>query len=172
VFWLPILKQKDSLSFINETNQILVILQCLVANVLFWIMKKYNLGKFDSKVDEGIFLDYSSYSHAYKVYNKRTMTMEESMHIEFDKTNLELRDISKNSTNEEDSSELLQINSYLIQKFNQLNLSNKEQIDDSAGQQAPTHEGVLPAPKNNVDLPKEWRIPRDLSLDNIIGPIE
>jgi len=24
----------------------------------------------------------------------------------------------------------------------------------------------------NADLPREWRIPRDLSLDNIIGQIE
>jgi len=47
----------------------------------------YNLSKFESKADEGIFLGYSSQSHAYKAYNKRTMLIEETVHITFDKTN-------------------------------------------------------------------------------------
>jgi len=34
-----------------------------------------NIGKFDAKVDEGIFLGYSSHSHAYRVYNRMTMTV-------------------------------------------------------------------------------------------------
>ena len=34
-----------------------------------------NLGKFDAKSDEGIFLEYSTSSRAYKVYNKRTKTV-------------------------------------------------------------------------------------------------
>ena len=47
---------------------------------------KDNLGKFDSKVDEGIFLGYSLHEHAYRAYNRRTMVVEESMHIGFDET--------------------------------------------------------------------------------------
>ena len=31
---------------------------------------KENFGKFDEKADNGIFLDYSLSSHAYRVYNK------------------------------------------------------------------------------------------------------
>jgi len=45
------------------------------------------LGKFDSKSDEGIFLGYSLHGHAYRAFNKRTMLVEESMHIAFDETN-------------------------------------------------------------------------------------
>jgi len=45
---------------------------------------KNNLGKFDSKADEGIFL---SHSHAYRGYNKRTMLIEETVPITFDETN-------------------------------------------------------------------------------------
>ena len=48
---------------------------------------KDNLGKFDSKIDDEIFLGYSLYSHAYRAYNKRTMLVEESVHIAFDETN-------------------------------------------------------------------------------------
>jgi len=48
---------------------------------------KENLGKFDEKANSGFFLGYSSSSHAYRVYNKRLMTMEESIHVVFDETN-------------------------------------------------------------------------------------
>ena len=36
------------------------------------------LGKFDPRSDEAIFLGYSSHSKAYKVFNKRTLCVEES----------------------------------------------------------------------------------------------
>jgi len=48
---------------------------------------KDNLSKFDSKADEDIFLGYSSHSHAYRAYNKRTMLIEETVHITFDEAN-------------------------------------------------------------------------------------
>ena len=48
---------------------------------------KENLGKFDAKADEGIFLGYSSTSKAYRIYKKRTMTIEESIHVTFDESN-------------------------------------------------------------------------------------
>jgi len=101
------------------------------------------------------------------------MTVEESVHVVFDETNLDLQDGNKNRAKEEEnSSELLQKNSRLIQKFNRLNFSNNESNEEEAEQEAPTHEGVPPACVRNADLPREWRIPRDLSLDNIIDQIE
>ena len=44
---------------------------------------KTNLGKFDSRSDEGIFLGYSNRSKAYRVFNKRTLVVEESVHVKF-----------------------------------------------------------------------------------------
>ena len=44
---------------------------------------KENLGKFDEKADLGIFIGYSLTSHAYRIYNKRLMTVEESFHVVF-----------------------------------------------------------------------------------------
>ena len=41
-----------------------------------------NLGKFDAKSDEGIFLGYSTTSWAYRVFNKRTKTVMESINVE------------------------------------------------------------------------------------------
>ncbi|KAK8924196.1 hypothetical protein KSP39_PZI019371 [Platanthera zijinensis] len=43
-----------------------------------------SLGKFDEKCDEGIFIGYSSTSKAYRIFNKRTKIVEESIHVRFD----------------------------------------------------------------------------------------
>ena len=50
------------------------------------------MGKFDSRSDEGIFLGYSSTSKAYRVYNKRTMKVMETVNVvidEFSDSNFE-----------------------------------------------------------------------------------
>jgi hypothetical protein len=48
-----------------------------------------NLGKFDPKSDEGIFLGYSSTSCAYRVFNKRTETVMESINVAIDDEEVE-----------------------------------------------------------------------------------
>jgi hypothetical protein len=40
-----------------------------------------NLGKFDPKSDEGIFLGYSTNSRAYRVFNKQTETVMETINV-------------------------------------------------------------------------------------------
>ncbi|XP_072076806.1 uncharacterized protein [Arachis hypogaea] len=44
-------------------------------------------GKFDLKTHEGIFLGYSTHSKAYRVYNKNSKTVEETMYVTFCKFN-------------------------------------------------------------------------------------
>ena len=63
---------------------------------------KESLGKFDAKADKGVFLGYATQIHAYRVCNKRLMTVEESMHVVFDETNPKLQDQVSKNTNEED----------------------------------------------------------------------
>ena len=72
-----------------------------------------NLGKFDAKSDEGIFLGNSTTSRAYRVFNKRTKTVMESINVEIDDaiTKVEIDDdgegpSSKRPTIEVDSHEL------------------------------------------------------------------
>ncbi|XP_070014373.1 uncharacterized protein [Nicotiana sylvestris] len=45
------------------------------------------LGKFDNESDKGILLGYSPHSKAYKVFNKRTMCVEENVYVIFDESN-------------------------------------------------------------------------------------
>ncbi|XP_072072112.1 uncharacterized protein [Arachis hypogaea] len=54
---------------------------CFILNI------KENLGKFDPKTHEGIFLGYSTNSKAYRVYNKNSKTVEETMHVTFCESN-------------------------------------------------------------------------------------
>ena len=44
---------------------------------------KDNLGKFDAKSDESIFLRYSLTSKAFRVFNKKTLAVEEYIHVIF-----------------------------------------------------------------------------------------
>jgi hypothetical protein len=48
-----------------------------------------NLGKFNPKSDEGIFLGYSTNSRAYRVFNKRTETVMESINVVIDDEQVE-----------------------------------------------------------------------------------
>lgn len=47
---------------------------------------KDDLKKFDAKDDEGIFIEYSTSNKAFKVFTKITLTIEESIHVNFDET--------------------------------------------------------------------------------------
>ena len=57
----------------------------------FILNTKDNLGKFDAKPNVGIFLGYSSSSKAYIVFSKKTMVVEESIHVVFDESNGSLK---------------------------------------------------------------------------------
>ena len=62
--------------------------KCFVLN-----NNKENLDKFDAKADDGIFLGYSIHSKTYRVYNKKTLVVEESVHVTFDEHNSLSRNI-------------------------------------------------------------------------------
>jgi len=114
---------------------------------------KDNLGKFDEKTDNGIFLGYSLTSHAYRVYNKRFMTVEEYVHIVFDETNNVEQGPVKFSAKEDEHNIFLK------------NLENCPENQPVVSQNQPIEN------LQQRELPKEWRIPRDLSVENIIGKI-
>ena len=67
---------------------------------------KDNLGKFDAKSDESIFLGYSLTSKAFRVFNKRTLVVEESIPVIFDESNPP----SRNDSLDDDDVGILQEN--------------------------------------------------------------
>ena len=125
--------------------------KCFVLN-----NRKDNLGKFDAKSDEGIFLGYSSNSKAFRIYKKRTMIIKESIHVAFYETNpirsrKEILDDIKNS-----------LEDMHIHKKGHKGKGNGNN-EDSQIDEIKT--------STDTNLPKGWRTSRYHPLDNIIGDI-
>ena len=60
-------------------------------NKCFILNTKDNVGKFDAKSSVGIFLCYSLSSKAYRVFNNKTIIVEEFIHLVFDESNDSLK---------------------------------------------------------------------------------
>ncbi|KAF7153420.1 hypothetical protein RHSIM_Rhsim01G0167100 [Rhododendron simsii] len=122
------------------------------------------MGKFDSKSDEGIFSGYSTSSKAYRVYNKRTNLVEESIHVSFDESN----PCSPKIINDDDDDIIA------TKDINDLTINEKEvEATQEKSSQAKAEE-VINQPQDvngdNQNLPKEWRYvqnhPKELILDD------
>ena len=107
---------------------------------------KDSLRKFDAKPDEANFLSYSLRSKAYRVFNKSTLSVEESIHVVCDETNFVVQD----NYLEEDAG--FQEKDFALE-------------DDIRFKELEQSKEIF------MKMPKEWRIQKDLSLDNIIGEI-
>ena len=126
---------------------------------------KDNLGKFDLKSNEGIFFGYSLHGYAYRAFNKRTMLVEESMHIAFDETNHNMQENSKTGADDEFPN-IQQADTGLENKLNNTSKLPETQLQDQGVQS--TESGVGTGTIHS-ELPREWRVPINLSLDNVIG---
>jgi len=120
---------------------------------------KDNSAKFDSQADEGIFLGYSPHSHTYRAYNKSTMLIEETVHITFDEINQKLQEVPKFTADDGE-----------IESIQRLNGTTTDQEIEQPEESKSRNSEIYSAP-DRTDLPQEWRVPRDLSLDNVIGQI-
>lgn len=54
----------------------------------------YNIGSFDPWTVEGIFMGYSNSSRSYRIFNKRTLCIKESVHVVFDDANISMKNAS------------------------------------------------------------------------------
>ena len=66
----------------------------------FILNTKDALDKFDARSNEGIFVGYSTQSKAYGTFNKKIFTVEESLHVKFDK--FLTKPISNTSSHDDD----------------------------------------------------------------------
>ncbi|XP_061362515.1 uncharacterized protein LOC133306244 [Gastrolobium bilobum] len=106
------------------------------------IGKVENLGKFDSKADEGIFLGYSLTSRAYRIYNKRTMVIEESIHVVFNETNNALP--RKEPCDDE-----------VIESMENINLNDKEEDERQKEKEANNEETPSQQTNDGNNLPQD-----------------
>ncbi|WMV14570.1 hypothetical protein MTR67_007955 [Solanum verrucosum] len=142
--------------------------KCFVLN-----NEKDDLGKFDARSDEGVFVGYSSTSKAYWVYNKRTLCVEESMHVVFDES-------EKGDKHKEDH----ELEELINRK--QDNHDAKENGADHTGVHGPSgsaQEVLSQNPEDDEgesDVEKEeeitrksgWKHQSSHPLDNLISPLD
>ena len=75
----------------------------IFSSTCFILKDRENVEKFDSRSDEGIFLGYSSKRKAYRVYNKRTKKVMETVNVMID----EASESSLEKINKEISKEII-----------------------------------------------------------------
>ncbi|GAV57455.1 hypothetical protein CFOL_v3_00992 [Cephalotus follicularis] len=94
---------------------------------------KDHLGMFDSKVDEGIFLRYSTTSRAFRCFNKRTLLVEESMHVIFYESNPKLTE------------EVIDVDSidFIENGIEELNLEDIKKEESIHGESSQSYQEVL-----------------------------
>ena len=121
------------------------------------VNRKTNLGKFDSESDEGIFLGYSDRSKAYRVFNKRTLVVEESVHVKFLERQLHRGDHTI-ITSESNQRTIVQI---------ALEAETKEScsLDDEKND----HNDVI---AEQMTIPHRWKFTKDHPSTNILGNVD
>ncbi|XP_075087716.1 uncharacterized protein LOC142169713 [Nicotiana tabacum] len=112
---------------------------------------KEALGKFDAKSDEGIFLGYSSPRKAYKVYNKRTQCVEESIHAIFDESHLSC----EKDIHDDQDGEPLSVPGEVIEMENGKAdmLSNVKEYSEDDANTSPSI-GEEPGLSNSINVPR------------------
>ena len=94
------------------------------------------------------------------------MVVEESMHVAFDETDHKVQESIEITADDDEP---------LIQKIvtDQLGKSIEDNQSDEAQSIEPQPiESGTGAAATSTELPREWRVPRNLSLDNIIGQVQ
>jgi len=117
---------------------------------------KDNLGKFDAKSDEGIFFGYSLNNKDFRIYNKRTMIIEESINADFDEIN-PIRSRKETLDDITDSFEDMHIDEK-GHKGKENENNEDSQIDETKT-------------STNTNIPKEWRTSRYHPVENVIDDI-
>ena len=119
----------------------------------FILNTKNNLGNFDAKYSVGIFLGYSLFSKTYRVFNKKTMVVEESIHVVFNKSNESLgrRERVGDDVSLDFSMGILQIENGIHQQENEID-SKKEDESPLAPHPPPR----LEQGESSQRLPKEY----------------
>ena len=136
-------KRKPTISYFHIFDCI-----CFVSN-----NKKDNLEKRDTKFDEAIFLGYSSISKAYKVFNIRTLVIEESIHVVFNE--------AENPSSKKEG-DLDDVASKILDRIKELTLNDTEVEDLNEIQD------LDETPQSESILPKEWKYasfyPKELTI--------
>jgi Integrase core domain. len=108
-----------------------------------------HLKKFDAKSDEGVFLGYALNSKAYRVFNKKTLVVQESLHVTFDETNPFVP-----TSIVEDDDEIKVV---------------KKQLENLSIDKDHSKEILQIEEKEDNELPKVWKKVHNHPIDQVLG---
>ena len=117
----------------------------------FILNTKDKLGKYDPKSDEGIFLGYSSHGKSYRIFNKRTLVVEESVHVTFDENPRKSQEIEHIDDDDDE----------LVDKMKKVDINENAVKSDQ--------NEVISLDQTNQELPRDWKYMRSHPKDQIIG---
>ena len=126
----------------------------LIGCKCFVLNTKDNLGKFDAKAYEAIFVGYSNTSKAYRVFNKSSLKIEEFMHVKFEESDAFVKNVVEIDTLGEDMEKVSLKDSPIEEE--------KLKIDEQVEVHEVEVEPIQP-------LPKDWRIASNHPKDLIIS---
>ncbi|KAI0496521.1 hypothetical protein KFK09_022840 [Dendrobium nobile] len=118
---------------------------------------KSHLGKFDPKSDEGVFLGYSSVGKSFRVFNKRTLMVEETTHVVFDES-----DPKKHGVGDDDVGEITSGVENLGKGSEHLSNEGVEGVTQGV-------ENFVERGETSHTLPRDWRYSTSHPKDLILG---
>ena len=104
-----------------------------------------------------IFIGYSTHSKAYRIYNKRTNVVEESIHVAFDETN----PTTSKSVDDDDVG--------LGDELQKLDIGESSNTSSQIPKEDPPKEEVNESQGINSNLPREWKLNSAHPIDQILG---
>ena len=124
---------------------------------------KDNLGKLNPRNDEGTFVGYSQHSKAYKVFNKRTRKVEESVHVVFDENTMGGSSIEDDDEGDQGFQLCDEEVVRFVETVQNTNVINSEQVDDANDSDMPPLEEAANDNDENLEetVPNESDEPQD-----------
>ena len=113
---------------------------------------KDNLGKFDARSYEAIFVGYSNTSKAYRVFNKSSLTIEESIHVKFEESNMFVKNVVEIDSLHEGMEKVTLEDSPIIEDKPKDDEGNEAKEKEAQGNEI---QGIEVEPTQQ--LPKDWR---------------
>ena len=122
------------------------------------------MGKFDARSYEAIFVGYSNTSKAYRVFNKSSLTIEESIHVKFEESNVFVKNVVEIDSLHEDMEKVTLKDSPTIE-----DMPKDDEGSATKDQEAQENEIQRIEMEPTQQLSKDWRYNPHHPKDLVIG---
>ena len=137
----------------------------IFGSTCFILKDRENVGKFDSRSDEGIFLGYSFTSKAYRVYNKRTLKVMETVNVVID----ESLDSNSEKGIEELTKEIIPLEPRVVQDIVKQELASPSTLGTPSLVENSANITTSPDSESHKEKGPSFKIKQNHPLKDIVG---